>query len=388
MIYGYCRVSTKKQLDGNGLEVQEAEIKENYPTAEIFHEQFTGKTTERPIFKQLISDLKKGDLLVVSKLDRFCRSTEEGLTTINELQTKGVKVHILNMGLIEDTPMGKLIITNLLAFAEFERSLIVERTQAGKEIAKQNPDFRDGRPKKFKKAHIENALAMLAEGDKTVKQVSEATGISEATIYRAKREAKAKKIEVELENKTVETTTAEATSIEPIDVIRKADGDLDCDKMSHEQLMGVLDQGVTNLVEFANSLNNFKIDSTEHKLIDLCKSEVLTPLSNGFIATDGLDYFKTEDEIRIAAEKGYRITFLIDNLQTFINPIEDRLKKINDWKNEGFNYYKRTAFNDNPVQIENEDELSHLHFNIDDAIGFLESFLKNVPKFDSDGIKG
>ena len=193
MIYGYCRVSTKKQLDGNGLEVQEAEIKENYPTAEIFCEQFTGKTTERPVFKKLISDLKKGDLLVVSKLDRFCRSTEEGLTTINALQTKGVKVHILNMGLIEDTPMGKLIITNLLAFAEFERSLIVERTQAGKEIAKQNPDFRDGRPKKFKKAHIENALAMLAEGDKTVKQVSEATGISEATLYRAKREAKAKK---------------------------------------------------------------------------------------------------------------------------------------------------------------------------------------------------
>lgn len=64
--------------------------------------------------------------MVVTKLDRFCRSAKEGLGYIDFLMNKGVKIYILNMGLIENTPMGRLILTNLLAFAEFERSMIVE----------------------------------------------------------------------------------------------------------------------------------------------------------------------------------------------------------------------------------------------------------------------
>ena len=71
MIYGYCRVSSKGQLDGNGLEAQKNEILEKYPNAEIVQEQFTGKTTERPQFLELISKLKENDTLVVTKLDRF-----------------------------------------------------------------------------------------------------------------------------------------------------------------------------------------------------------------------------------------------------------------------------------------------------------------------------
>lgn len=118
MIYGYCRVSSKNQLDGNGLNVQRKEILSRYSDAEIVSEQFTGKTVERPIFFSMIDSLEDGDTLVTSKLDRFCRSTKEGLELIDKLMIKGVRIHILNMGLIEDTPMGKLIVTNLLAFAE------------------------------------------------------------------------------------------------------------------------------------------------------------------------------------------------------------------------------------------------------------------------------
>lgn len=389
MIYGYCRVSSKKQLDGNGLEVQEQEIKGRYPEAQIFCEQFTGKTTERPIFKKLISELKEGDLLVVSKLDRFCRTTVEGLATINELQNKKVNVHILNMGMIEDTPMGNLIITNLLAFAEFERALIIERTQAGKEVAKQDPNFKDGRPPKFKREQRQHALKLLNEtyidengevkNRYTVQKVSEITGISVATLHRIKREAKVKKIESELKSKP--TITQPKKSEKPV-ILRKENGEIDCDNMSDEALLTTLDESVYKLVEFANTLSNLKIDSTEHKLIDLCSSEVLRPLSNGFIATDGLDYFKTEDEIQLALDKGYKVTFLIDNLPIFILPIEKRLNELKSWKSDGFNYYKRMSFGDNPTQIENEDELTHLHFNIDDAIELLENFLKNVPNFD------
>ncbi len=188
MVYGYCRVSSKGQLENNSLEEQKQQILNEYTESIIYKEKYTGKTTDRPIFNELIKDLKQGDKLVITKLDRFCRSVKEGLECIQKLKEKGVKIHILNMGLIEDTPMGNLIITNLLAFAEFERAMIVERTQAGKEIAKQKDDFREGRPKKYGKKQIEHALSLLKEH--SYKEVEQITGISKSTLIRAKNKAK------------------------------------------------------------------------------------------------------------------------------------------------------------------------------------------------------
>jgi DNA invertase Pin-like site-specific DNA recombinase len=98
---------------------------------------------------------------------------------------KGVKVHILNMGLVENTPTGRLIFNIMSSFAEFERDMIVERTQEGKAIAKQREDFREGRPNKFSKKHIEHALSLLSTH--SYKEVEEQTGISKSTLIRAKR---------------------------------------------------------------------------------------------------------------------------------------------------------------------------------------------------------
>lgn len=187
MIYGYCRVSTRGQLDGNSIDEQIQKIKEKYPQAEIITESYSG-AKERPIFSELLQQLQAGDTLVVTKLDRFCRTTKEGLEYIDQLMQQGVTIHIMNMGLIEDTPMGRLIVTNLLAFAEFERAMIIERTQGGKAIAKQNPDFREGRPKKFSQEHIKHALELLESH--SYKQVEQMTGISKSTLIRAKRAQK------------------------------------------------------------------------------------------------------------------------------------------------------------------------------------------------------
>ncbi len=184
MKYGYCRVSTKGQLDGNSIEEQTIRIKEQYQDAEIITESFSG-AKERPIFNELLDKLENGDMLVVTKLDRFCRTTKEGLQYIDQLMNKGVKIHILNMGLIEDTPMGRLIVTNLLAFAEFERAMIIERTQSGKAIAKQKDDYREGRPKLYNKKQLEHAIELLESH--SYKQVEELTGISKSTLIRAKR---------------------------------------------------------------------------------------------------------------------------------------------------------------------------------------------------------
>ena len=90
------------------------------------------------------------------------------------------------MGLVEDTPTGRLILSVMLAFAEFERDMIVERTQEGKAIAKQKPDFKEGRPKKYGKKQIEHALQLLENN--SYKQVESMTGISKSTLIRAVRE--------------------------------------------------------------------------------------------------------------------------------------------------------------------------------------------------------
>ena len=162
MIYGYCRVSSKGQLDNNSLEQQEEEILNKYDNAIIIKEQYTGTTTDRPKFNELINELNKNDILVVTKLDRFARNTEEGIHLIKELFAKGVSVHVLNVGLLEDTTMGKFFLTTLLAVAEMERNMIIERTQNGKAIAKQKEGFTEGRPKKSTEKQIKYALSLLS----------------------------------------------------------------------------------------------------------------------------------------------------------------------------------------------------------------------------------
>ena len=171
MIYGYARVSTAGQsINGNSLEDQTKAL-EAYGCKEIVTEAFTGKTMDRPRFSALFQRLQPGDTLVVCKLDRFARTAIEGVSTVRELFERGVRVHILNMGLIENTLTGNLILTVMLAFAEYERGMIVERTQTGKAAARQDPNFKDGRPKKFTPEQIQLALSLLEQG-KTYRQIT------------------------------------------------------------------------------------------------------------------------------------------------------------------------------------------------------------------------
>lgn len=188
MIYGYCRVSTKGQAkDGNSLEAQEKEILSRYKDALIYKEAYTGTTTDRPVFSEVIKMMQENDMLVVSKLDRLARNTEEGIQIIKQLFQKKCSVHVLNVGLLEDTAMGQFFITTLLAVAELERNQIIERCQTGKAIAKQNPDFTEGRPKKFNQKQVDHALELLKSH--SYKEVEQLTGISKSTLIRAKRTA-------------------------------------------------------------------------------------------------------------------------------------------------------------------------------------------------------
>lgn len=188
MIIGYARVSTRGQLkNGNSLEDQENKLL-SAGCNKIYKEQYTGTKLDRPIFDEVLKELCPGDTLVVTKLDRFARSTTEGITTIKMLLDRGVKVHILNMGLVENTPTGRLIFSVMSAFAEFERDMIVERTQEGKAIAKTKAGFKEGRPKKYTQTQIDMALDLLNSHSYT--EVESMTKISKATLVRAKRKRK------------------------------------------------------------------------------------------------------------------------------------------------------------------------------------------------------
>ncbi len=186
MIYGYARVSTYGQVKGNSLEEQRAELQKNGCEV-IVEEQYTGATTARPKFEELLNRLTKGDKLIVCKLDRFARSLAEGLDTIQSLFNKGVCVHVLNMGLLEDTPTGRLIFRILLLVAEFEKDMILERTSAGKQIARTRDGYKEGRPP-VSRERIAHAMELLRSH--TYREVVAMTNISKATLQRYKRKEK------------------------------------------------------------------------------------------------------------------------------------------------------------------------------------------------------
>lgn len=188
MIYGYARVSSKAQAkDGNSLAVQEQELKNNGASI-IYTDVYTGTKIERPEFDKLLQVIQPGDTITVTKLDRFARSVSQGIELVDELLNKGVKVHIINMGMLDNSPTGKLIRNVMLCFAEFERDMIIQRTREGKEQARLNPNFRDGRPPKFSKAQIELALSLKCQY--SYKQVTDMTGISKSTLIRAVKKRK------------------------------------------------------------------------------------------------------------------------------------------------------------------------------------------------------
>ena len=180
---GYARVSTT----GQDLQSQINRLSEEGCKI-IYSEKFTGTNTQRTEFQRLLGDLKDGDTLVVTKLDRFARSTRDALDTIENLFNRGVRTHVLNMGIIENTPTGRLIFTIMSAFADFERDLIVERTQEGKALARQKEGFKEGRPNKYSKSQMDHALKLLE--DHSYKQVVEKTGISKSTLIRHKKKLK------------------------------------------------------------------------------------------------------------------------------------------------------------------------------------------------------
>lgn len=182
MIYGYARVSSKGQArDGYSLEAQDNELRKA-GASEVFSDAFTGTTAERPELDKLMKKMKSGDTMVVTKLDRIARSLKQGIELIDTLGKQGIKVHVLDLGVIDDSPTGRLIRNIMLCIAEFDRDMIQQRLDEGKAIS----GNLGGHPKKYTEKQLRHAVELLKEH--SYSQVIEMTGISKSTLQRAKKE--------------------------------------------------------------------------------------------------------------------------------------------------------------------------------------------------------
>lgn len=182
MIYGYARVSTPDQAKGGGLKAQERELI-NHGASKIYKDTYTGAKMGRPELDKLLNDIKEGDTFMVTKLDRIARTVKEGIDFFDMLNERGVKVNVLDIGIIDDTPMGKFLRNIFLSFAEFERSMIIQRTQEGKAIAREKPGYKEGRPKLEVEEDIKRYEKLVLAGDITVTEACKALGISRGTWY-------------------------------------------------------------------------------------------------------------------------------------------------------------------------------------------------------------
>lgn len=191
MKYGYARVSTCRQAkNGNSLQDQERILTEAGVLPEnIFADSYTGTKLDRPKFDALLEVIKPGDELVVCKLDRFARSSNDGSKLVQRLVDDGISVNILNMGKADNTPVGKLMVTIMLAFAEFERDMIVERTSAGKAYAREHKEgYREGRPL-GEYPDFQKFFKMQKGGSITVEAACKQMGISRSQWYVLARKA-------------------------------------------------------------------------------------------------------------------------------------------------------------------------------------------------------
>lgn len=191
MIYGYARVSTRgQQRDGNGLEAQkEALLKAG--CQEVIEEAYTGTTVNRPQFDALLEKVADGDTLIVTKLDRIARTAIDGCRSVQELIDRGVTVRVLNMGTLDSTPVGRMMVTVMFAMAEFERDMIVQRTREGREVARSRPGYREGRPTALSRldpAELERHRALVASGEETVAAACSELGIGRTTWYKMLRD--------------------------------------------------------------------------------------------------------------------------------------------------------------------------------------------------------
>jgi DNA invertase Pin-like site-specific DNA recombinase len=177
---GYARVSTEDQ----DLTRQRDEL-QGAGCSRIFAEKITGSHSKRPELARLLDHIRAGDVVMVTRLDRLARSTRDLLDIAEQLQSKGAGLRSLAEPWANTTSAaGRMVLTVFAGIAEFERSLIIERTRGGREAAKKR-GVRFGRHPSLSPEQITHARQLIEQQSHTTGEVAELLGVHRATLYRA-----------------------------------------------------------------------------------------------------------------------------------------------------------------------------------------------------------
>jgi DNA invertase Pin-like site-specific DNA recombinase len=179
MLIGYARVSTEDQ----NLDLQIDDLKKA-GCEKVYQEKVSGSKERRAELEEALSYVRKGDTLVVWKLDRLGRSLRNLINIINKLQENDIQFKTLREGFDTSTSGGKLIFHVFGALAEFEREVIQERTKAGLRAARARGRL-GGRPKKLTKEIIARAKALHKDLTIPPKDICSTLNISKSILYRA-----------------------------------------------------------------------------------------------------------------------------------------------------------------------------------------------------------
>jgi DNA invertase Pin-like site-specific DNA recombinase len=177
MIVGYARVSTQDQ----NLQLQIDQL-EKYGCERIFQEKITTRKKERPQLEEMLKILRKGDKVVVYKLDRISRSTKHLIELSEHFENEGVQFVSIQDNIDTTTPMGRFFFRVMASISELERDIISERTRSGLESARKRG--RNGGRPPVQSKKIDTALKMYHSKEYSIKEIVDATGVSQATLYR------------------------------------------------------------------------------------------------------------------------------------------------------------------------------------------------------------
>lgn len=191
MIYAYTRETPGGKTQKEKLK-RETELLKNENPDELVIEKAAAGKKKYDAFRKLLNRIRTGDILVIPTIDRISHSADDFSGLVAGLTNRGVTLRVLNLGTFDGSPESVILAKAVRAFAEFEKAMIVERTQERKREARNDITFREGRPKKYSRKEISEALRMLADGN-SYKKVSETTGISVSTLTRARNAEKARK---------------------------------------------------------------------------------------------------------------------------------------------------------------------------------------------------
>lgn len=180
LLIGYARVST----DDQDLTNQRAEL-HAAGCARIFAEKITDTQRDRPELARVLDHLRAGDVVTVTRLDRLARNTRDLLDIAERIQVTGAGLRSLAEPWADTTtPAGRMVLTVFAGIAEFERSLIIDRTRSGREAAKAR-GVKFGPKPTLNAAQIDHARELINQEDRTVKEAAELLGVHRSTLYRA-----------------------------------------------------------------------------------------------------------------------------------------------------------------------------------------------------------